>query len=300
MRLIVSIDRTDPAAPCGAAHVSQRQGRHPAPTWYSSAWPMRWACSRPSSTARSWRSTTPADRLRSPPAAHARHQPPPGHAVSLRRARRPAAVRCAGPIAGHDVCDLPLHDRRRLLADAGRTGPALAGAGPAPLWLSPAQLRHRTRPRGRDRQAGRLQYRPSAAAPRSGSRVKVRRRQEFVVGGWAPGEGGRAAGCIGGLLVGYHDAAVAAPCATPDGWAAVSPFLDRRPRRPLRRYHPAGPLSVRPAPSGVAQPRCGLGRTDPRRRGPRSPSGPARGGCATPPTPDGAPTSTPSTVTATP
>ena len=36
-------------------------------------------------------------------------------------------------------------------------------------------------------------------------KVKVRRRQEFVVGGWMSGEGARAA-TIGGLLVGYHAA----------------------------------------------------------------------------------------------
>jgi bifunctional non-homologous end joining protein LigD len=35
-------------------------------------------------------------------------------------------------------------------------------------------------------------------------KVKNRRRQELVVGGWLPGEGGRA-GRLGALLVGYHD-----------------------------------------------------------------------------------------------
>jgi bifunctional non-homologous end joining protein LigD len=41
---------------------------------------------------------------------------------------------------------------------------------------------------------------------RSGDWVKVksRRRQEFVVGGWLSGEGGRA-GSMGALLLGYHD-----------------------------------------------------------------------------------------------
>ena len=36
-------------------------------------------------------------------------------------------------------------------------------------------------------------------------KVKVRLRQEMVVGGWLPGEGNRT-GRIGALLVGYHDA----------------------------------------------------------------------------------------------
>jgi bifunctional non-homologous end joining protein LigD len=35
-------------------------------------------------------------------------------------------------------------------------------------------------------------------------KVKVRRHQELVVGGWAEGEG-RRAGTLGALLVGYHD-----------------------------------------------------------------------------------------------
>ena len=34
----------------------------------------------------------------------------------------------------------------------------------------------------------------------------MRRRQEFVIGGWQPSEGGRT-GRLGSLLVGYHDAA---------------------------------------------------------------------------------------------
>lgn len=36
-------------------------------------------------------------------------------------------------------------------------------------------------------------------------KIKVRRHQELVVGGWAPGKGGRS-GRIGGLLVGYYEA----------------------------------------------------------------------------------------------
>jgi bifunctional non-homologous end joining protein LigD len=42
---------------------------------------------------------------------------------------------------------------------------------------------------------------------RSWLKLKVRRRQELVVGGWLPGEGSRAAH-FGALLVGYHDRAV--------------------------------------------------------------------------------------------
>jgi bifunctional non-homologous end joining protein LigD len=52
-------------------------------------------------------------------------------------------------------------------------------------------------------------YRPGGRT-REWVKVKVRRRQEFVVGGWAPGKGNRG-GRIGGLLVGYHDEAGSPP-----------------------------------------------------------------------------------------
>jgi bifunctional non-homologous end joining protein LigD len=48
-------------------------------------------------------------------------------------------------------------------------------------------------------------YEPGART-RSWRKVKVRRHQEVVVGGWLPGEGNRS-GRLGALLVGYHDAA---------------------------------------------------------------------------------------------
>jgi bifunctional non-homologous end joining protein LigD len=48
---------------------------------------------------------------------------------------------------------------------------------------------------------------PYEAGKRSRSWLKLKHslRQEFVVGGWQPGEGGRT-GSIGSLLVGYYDA----------------------------------------------------------------------------------------------
>lgn len=45
-------------------------------------------------------------------------------------------------------------------------------------------------------------YQPGQRSP-DWAKVKARRRQEFVVGGWMSGEGARAAG-IGGLLIGYR------------------------------------------------------------------------------------------------
>jgi bifunctional non-homologous end joining protein LigD len=50
-------------------------------------------------------------------------------------------------------------------------------------------------------------YLPGKRSP-SWRKVKVRRRQEFVVGGWLPGAGNRS-GQLGSVLVGYHEPAVA-------------------------------------------------------------------------------------------
>lgn len=103
---------------------------------------------------------------------------------------------------GHDVCDLPLAERRRLLE---------ALVEPGPHWQVPAihddgeALLSAATERGLE---GVVAKRPTSTY-RPGSRttdwvkVKVRRRQEFVVGGWAPGLGSRSAG-IGGLLTGFH------------------------------------------------------------------------------------------------
>ena len=47
---------------------------------------------------------------------------------------------------------------------------------------------------------------PYEPGRRSGAwrKLKVRRQQEFVIGGWLPGEGNRAS-TLGALLIGYHD-----------------------------------------------------------------------------------------------
>jgi bifunctional non-homologous end joining protein LigD len=107
-------------------------------------------------------------------------------------------------IDGHDTTGLPYTERRRLLADLVPDGPC---------WQVPS---HRTgdgdalleaaRERGLEGVvAKRLdsRYEPGRRSP-AWRKVKVRCRQEFVVGGWWPGEGGRA-GTIGSLVVGVHD-----------------------------------------------------------------------------------------------
>ena len=104
---------------------------------------------------------------------------------------------------GHRVIDLPLVERRRLLESL---------VDPGPHWQVPAvhddgaALLDAARERDLEGIISKRRdsvYRPGSRT-REWVKVKIRRRQEFVVGGWAPGEGGRS-GRIGGLLVGYHD-----------------------------------------------------------------------------------------------
>ncbi|HEX4867251.1 MAG TPA: non-homologous end-joining DNA ligase [Acidimicrobiales bacterium] len=106
---------------------------------------------------------------------------------------------------GHDLTGQPLRDRRRLLGEL---------LDPGPRWrLSPLHDDGAALLAAADEQglegvvAKRLDstYEPGRRV-RTWLKVKVRRRQEMVVGGWIPGEGNRA-GRIGALLVGYHEAA---------------------------------------------------------------------------------------------
>ena len=111
----------------------------------------------------------------------------------------------------------PARARRRVTARAAlrRPPPAAGGAGAARrAWQTPeAHLGDGAGAAGGQRRAGPGGHRgqaprqPLRAGPAPGAWVKVKnaRRQEFVVGGWMPGQGGRAAS-IGALLIGYHDA----------------------------------------------------------------------------------------------
>jgi bifunctional non-homologous end joining protein LigD len=104
---------------------------------------------------------------------------------------------------GRSLVNLPWAERRRLLEDL---------VDPGPHWQVPAAhddgralLDAATANELEGIIAKRVDstYRPGGRT-REWVKVKVRRRQEFVVGGWAPGKGNRG-GRIGGLLVGYHD-----------------------------------------------------------------------------------------------
>lgn len=104
---------------------------------------------------------------------------------------------------GRSLIGLPWSERRRLLEDL---------VEPGPHWQVPA-VHHDGRSLLDAATANELEgivakrvdsiYRPGGRT-REWVKVKVRRRQEFVVGGWAPGKGNRG-GRIGGILVGYHD-----------------------------------------------------------------------------------------------
>jgi bifunctional non-homologous end joining protein LigD len=106
---------------------------------------------------------------------------------------------------GMPLLDEPYQERRRLLDGLGFDGPSWQaprnhlGDGEALLDL----VRER---RLEGVVAKRLSspYRPGRRST-EWLKVKVRRRQEVVIGGYMPGEGGRT-GRVGSLLVGYWDA----------------------------------------------------------------------------------------------
>ena len=106
---------------------------------------------------------------------------------------------------GHSLCEEPYERRRELLAGLELEGPSWQaprhhlGDGEALLSLV------------RERRLEGIVAKRLASPYRPGRRssdwlkVKCRRSQEVVIGGWMPGEGGRS-GTVGSLLVGYWDA----------------------------------------------------------------------------------------------
>lgn len=104
---------------------------------------------------------------------------------------------------GHDLTKLPLTDRRRLLDQVLEPSSAWRVS---PMHDDGAALLMAADERGLEGVvAKRIEspYEPGTRT-RTWRKVKVRQRQELVIGGWLPGEGGRAER-IGSLLVGYHD-----------------------------------------------------------------------------------------------
>lgn len=108
-------------------------------------------------------------------------------------------------LEGHDTTGLPWSDRHRLLEGLAEDMPP--GVQVAQAFEDGEALLAATRVRGLEGvMAKRVDstYLPGTRT-RSWVKVKVRRQQEVVVGGWAPGEGSRAGG-LGSLLIGVHDA----------------------------------------------------------------------------------------------
>ncbi len=106
---------------------------------------------------------------------------------------------------GTSVVDQPYESRRRLLTKLVDQGPnwrvteAWTGGGAELLEVMDAQGMEGLIAK---RIGSRYEVGGRSTAWR---KLKVRRRQELVVGGWLPGEGARAA-TMGALLVGYYEA----------------------------------------------------------------------------------------------
>jgi bifunctional non-homologous end joining protein LigD len=105
---------------------------------------------------------------------------------------------------GRRVRDLPYVERRRLLEGLGLAGPR---------WRTPdyrtdggADLLEAARRQGLEGIVAKRTESPYRPGKRTGEWIKTRvwRRQEFVIGGYIPGEGSRAKR-VGSLLVGYYD-----------------------------------------------------------------------------------------------
>jgi bifunctional non-homologous end joining protein LigD len=105
---------------------------------------------------------------------------------------------------GESTLELPYRERRRLLEELELD---------SPHWQTPSYhvgegqaLLDAARERGLEGVVAKRLQSPYRPGRRSDEWIKVRnwRRQEFVIGGWMPGEGGRS-GRMGSLLVGYYD-----------------------------------------------------------------------------------------------
>jgi bifunctional non-homologous end joining protein LigD len=104
---------------------------------------------------------------------------------------------------GHSTMDLPYAERRAQLTALNLTGPSWQ-TPPNEVGDSAATLEVSKRFGLEGLVAKRLdsRYEPGRRSP-AWLKIKHHLEQEFVVGGWQPGEGGRT-GSIGSLLVGYY------------------------------------------------------------------------------------------------
>jgi bifunctional non-homologous end joining protein LigD len=135
-------------------------------------------------------------------------------------------------LGGHDLTDRPWHERRRLLEQIADDLPP--GVDVAQVYDDGADLLAVAGQRGLEGVVAKrtdATYVPGARS-RNWVKVKVRRHDEFVVGGWSGGEGNRE-GRLGSLLVGYHEVAGEGVLryAGRVGSGFTSPELDRMARR---------------------------------------------------------------------
>jgi len=103
---------------------------------------------------------------------------------------------------GHATMPLPYEERRRLLDGLELGGPAWQ----TPPWYEDGDaLLEATRASGLEGVVAKRRDRTYTPGARSRSWLKVKNHlaQEFVVGGWLPGQGARAT-TLGALLVGYY------------------------------------------------------------------------------------------------
>jgi len=104
---------------------------------------------------------------------------------------------------GEDTTVLPYRDRRRLLEQLVEPGPTWQLA---PVTDDGAALLAAAEQQGLEGVMAKQLDSPYEPGKRSRRwiKVKVRRHQEVVVGGWLPGQGNRS-GQIGALLIGVHE-----------------------------------------------------------------------------------------------
>ncbi len=104
---------------------------------------------------------------------------------------------------GHDVTPIPYIERKRLLGQLVEPGPSWSV--PQPETGSGVQLLTAVADRGLEGLIAKRTDSTYEIGKRSSAwrKLKIRRRQELVVGGWLPGEGNRSS-TLGAVLVGYY------------------------------------------------------------------------------------------------
>lgn len=106
-------------------------------------------------------------------------------------------------VDGHDTFALPLSSRRELLDQVFDDGPNWKRSSQHPELAPLLDVVNANHLEGVVAKRPTSTYQPGRRSP-DWLKIKPRRRQEFVVGGWTAGQGNRA-GRLGSLLVGFYD-----------------------------------------------------------------------------------------------